>query len=279
MTNAIPNAVQSSAFAQQQAAKSLRITCYGSSSSQTPQPYLTAARQVGYLLARRGHVCVNGAGSFGCMAALNDGAVLGEGDIVGVIHKMWLVDQGDWATTSLRDGGCHDALQSKTSSKGPTRQMIVADGDDLQERKRLLVEGADALVVLPGGPGTWDELWEMACLRKLGLPNSLPICCVDVDGYYQPFLRMLERAYQDKLMDQKPEELVKFVPNAEAAVRWCEEVQSEAKPASVPARKSSGSSATANTVSFLSSERFGVAMAAFCTGLALGCVVNKKLGA
>ena len=71
---------------------SLRVCCYGSSSSQTPLVYMQEAATLGFLLAIRGHVCVNGAGSFGCMAAMNDGAAAGNGHIVGVIHEMWLVD-------------------------------------------------------------------------------------------------------------------------------------------------------------------------------------------
>ena len=80
-----------------QSSSPLRVTCYGSSSSKTPTPYLQQAFDLGYLLATRGHTCVNGAGSFGCMSAMNDGAVLGNGHIVGVIHEMWLVDQADWS--------------------------------------------------------------------------------------------------------------------------------------------------------------------------------------
>ena len=77
----IDESVLSSPFVQTRAPKSLRITCYGSSSSTTPDDYLTQARHLGYILARRGHVCVNGAGSFGCMAAMNDGAARGNGHI------------------------------------------------------------------------------------------------------------------------------------------------------------------------------------------------------
>ena len=58
--------------------RSLRVCCYGSSSSLTPEQYLQEARHVGYLLAKRGHVTVNGAGSYGCMAAMNDGACKGK---------------------------------------------------------------------------------------------------------------------------------------------------------------------------------------------------------
>jgi predicted Rossmann-fold nucleotide-binding protein len=176
--------------------KSLRVCCYGSSSSQTPVAYLQEAATLGFLLAIRGHTCVNGAGSFGCMAAMNDGAAAGNGHIVGVIHEMWLVDgaekeiaenkddeqdhlKREWSTVRpLRDGGAHrifeqqqqdddndetassSAAASATRRKkgGPRREMLVAGGKDLQQRKRLLVDKADALIVLPGGPGTWDEV-------------------------------------------------------------------------------------------------------------------------
>jgi predicted Rossmann-fold nucleotide-binding protein len=148
---------ESDLIKQGQARHSLRVCCYGSSSSETPQVYLQQARDLGYLLGRRGHVCVNGAGSFGCMAALNDGALEGNGHIVGVIHEMWLVDQGDYKGLTVRDGGAH-AVFDGNDKAGPIREIKVASGNDLQERKRLLVEGADALVVLPGGPGTWDEV-------------------------------------------------------------------------------------------------------------------------
>jgi predicted Rossmann-fold nucleotide-binding protein len=263
-----PNVLQSE-FAQAPASscRPLRVTCYGSSSSLTPQDYLQDAFDVGYLLAVRGHVCVNGAGSYGCMAALNDGAAHGNGHIVGVIHEMWLLDGENAAATygkrNLRDGGAHPVFGSSASSDalaggpkvdapatasresrhggphpalspgssnddsegrkgGPIREMLVARGKDLQERKRLLVENSDALIVLPGGPGTWDELWEMACARNIGL-TSLPIVCVNTNGYYGSFLEMLERAYRDQLTKLRPDEILHFEETAEGAVRWIEE--------------------------------------------------------
>jgi predicted Rossmann-fold nucleotide-binding protein len=168
----IDKTVLESPFVQKKAVKQLRVCCYGSSSSLTPTKYLEPAASVGYILARRGHICVNGAGSFGCMAAMNDGAAEGNGHIVGVIHEMWLVDgASDWGVRdqerrTLRDGGAHSVFDgangtsnnSKGERDGPKREMLVAGGKDLQERKRLLVDKADALIVLPGGPGTWDEV-------------------------------------------------------------------------------------------------------------------------
>lgn len=61
----------------------------------------------------------------------------------------------------------------------------------------------------------------MACARNIGLSN-LPIVVVNVDGYYEPFKQMLERAYMDELIKLKPEHIVHFVPTAEDAVQWLE---------------------------------------------------------
>ena len=129
----------------------LRICCYGSSSARTPEKYTSAAYQLGQTLAVRGHTCVNGAGSAGCMAAMNQGAHDYHGHIVGVIHEKFVVDGSDWFE------GAHSVFANK-NNKGGGAEILIARGNDLQERKRLLVEGADALVVLPGGPGTWDEV-------------------------------------------------------------------------------------------------------------------------
>lgn len=207
-------------FVKEKASRPLRVCCYGSSSSRTPAKYLNESRNVGYILAKRGHTCVNGAGSFGCMAALNEGAELGNGHVVGVIHEMFLVDSADWGV--VRDGGAHPIFDNNSKkTDGPVREMLVAGGSDLQERKRLLVDKADALIVLPGGPGTWDELWEMACARQIGL-SKLPIVCVNVDGFYEPFRIMLERAGEDQLLQLEPSHIVHFERSAEDAVRWIE---------------------------------------------------------
>lgn len=250
----IAAAVLQSDFVKGSAARALRVTCYGSSSSDTPEPYLREARSLGYILAKRGHTCVNGAGSYGCMAAMNDGAARGDGHVIGVIHEMWLQK-----SETLRDGGAHPIFESTENApatasssassseqkhggphplfNGAKRQMLVAGGNDLQERKRLLVDKADALVVLPGGPGTWDELWEMACAKGIGLSN-LPIVCVSVGGYYEPFAEMLRRAYADQLTKLQPHEIVHFVDTALEAVQWIEAIHSGVMAASpVESRK------------------------------------------
>ena len=159
---------------------------------------------------------------------------------MGVIHEMWLTNGEDsnnstWTNgVPVRDGGAHGAFAVDKSNDGaapdkPIRQMLVAGGSDLQERKRLLMEGADALLVLPGGPGTWDELWEAACARGIGLA-TIPIVVVNKNGFYDPFLRIMERAYQEGLTKLQPDELIHFESDAEGAVQWIESVHSKVDP-------------------------------------------------
>ena len=141
---------------------------------------------------------------------MNRGANDGDGVIVGVIHEAFVVDGSDWFE------GAHSVFNTTK------HRIITAKGNDLQERKKLLVEGADGLVVLPGGPGTWDELWEMSCARHIGF-HSIPIVCVNVDGYYDNFKAILLRAHEDELLYKHPDEILHFEECAEAAVKWIEE--------------------------------------------------------
>eukprot|EP00957_Ditylum_brightwellii_P039372 2978141-Ditylum_brightwellii.AAC.1 len=164
------------------------------------------------------------------MGALNKGCDEGNGKIVGVIHEMFIVDGSDWCTT-----GAHSVFHTSEMIKGGEeeqsgmkRQILVAGGEDLQERKKLLVKGADALMVLPGGPGTWDELWEMACARNLGF-NNIPIVCINTNGYYNGFQQMLQRGHDDSLLYNKPEDIVHFEDSAEKALEWVEQTVAKQK--------------------------------------------------
>jgi len=236
-------------FCASPAAEKLRVCCYGSSSDETPLPYKHESWKLGYILAKRGHSCVNGAGSYGCMAAINDGASEGNGHIVGVIHEKFIVDGSDWRNNNSQPDGAHavfslkggnGAQQKQQNGGGPKREILVASGSNLQERKRLLVEGADALIVMPGGPGTWDELWEMACGKNLGW-TSIPICIVNVNGYYDDFLNMLKRAYKEKLVKTPPEELLHFSDSALEAIQFieesCNQQRQQKKPSETPLLK------------------------------------------
>jgi len=224
------NIISKDVFLQTPASYPLRVCCYGSSSEFTPMDYLKEAYSLGYALGKRNHTCVNGAGLAGCMSAMNDGAFDADGNIVGVIHEMFVVDGSDWKE------GSHSIFDSdRKNSNSKNRQLLIAGGNDLQQRKKMLVDKADAVVVCPGGPGTFDELWEMACSRNINLID-IPIVCINVQQFYDPFIQMLHRVYKDQLIKKQPHEIVHFVSNGLEAVRYIEEWYQERR--TVPRERS-----------------------------------------
>jgi uncharacterized protein (TIGR00730 family) len=174
-----------------------RIACFGSSSNLTPQKYLDAAYELGNLLAKGSHLCVNGGGKDGCMGALNRGALAGEGKIRGVIHEMWIGEE-----------------------EQPGIEMVVARGDDLAERKKLLFDNADAIISLPGGLGTFDELYEAVAARQLGLNGLKPVCLVNTDGFFDATLAQLDRMFEDKLLRGPWQNVLGNAPTAAAALEY-----------------------------------------------------------
>ncbi|KAL1530280.1 hypothetical protein AB1Y20_001192 [Prymnesium parvum] len=181
---------------------SLRVCVYGSSSKKTPAAYLEAASVLGTELASRGHTCINGGGAHGVMGALNRACKAVGGRVVGVCHEMFV------------DGDITEMFRGF--------ELVVTRGGDLTERKAALVAHSDCFIALPGGPGTWDELWEVACARQLGIARSGPICLLNTDGYYDGFVQQIERAYVDQILHKPPREFIHVVEDPIDAVDWCE---------------------------------------------------------
>ena len=120
------------------ASKPLNVTCYGSSSSKTPERYLEEARLLGYIIAKRGHVCINGAGSYGCMAAMNDGVYAGEGHVRGVIHEMFLADNGYFDV----DAKTQQRLMRRGSSHAVFENALILNREE-QKKQQLEQDTAD----------------------------------------------------------------------------------------------------------------------------------------
>jgi uncharacterized protein (TIGR00730 family) len=172
----------------------VNITVYGSSSARTPAPWLAAARDLGARIAGAGHVLTTGAGRDGCMGAVVDGALAAGGSVRGVILRRFIAD-----------GALHPAIPG----------TLVAD--DMRTRKRLLAESADAFIALPGGPGTWEEVWEIAVQRQIGATRA-PLVVVDQDGFYGPFRAQLAAAEAAGLLYGPAADLVGFAPDPAAAL-------------------------------------------------------------
>ncbi|OLF13687.1 Rossman fold protein, TIGR00730 family [Actinophytocola xinjiangensis] len=146
----------------------MRVCVFCGSSAGRGPAYLEAAAEAGRVLAGRGIGLVYGGAAVGTMGAVADAALAAGGEVIGVIPRS-LVDR-EVAHPSL------------------SNLEVVAD---LHERKARMAELADAFLVLPGGAGTLEELFEVYTWAQLGL-HAKPIALLDVDGFHQPLLGMLD---------------------------------------------------------------------------------------
>lgn len=152
------------------------ITVYGASSSHIHSEYIDAARQVGRYLAEAGFTVVDGGGDCGLMGAVNDGCLEAGGRAVGIIPRF-MVEKG-WG------------------HKGLTQTIVT---EDMHRRKELMAACSQAVIALPGGIGTFEELLEIMTWRQLGLYGG-KVVMLNTRGYYDRLLDMLEKAESDGFM-------------------------------------------------------------------------------
>ena len=88
---------------------------------------------------------------------------------------------------------------------------------DLHERKRLMIEAVDAIVALPGGSGTLEELMEAITWKRLGL-HGHPIVVVNLRGFFDPLVAQLERCIEERFMDTRHRAMWTVVDSAAAVV-------------------------------------------------------------
>src|SRR5438105_13814072 len=145
-----------------------RICVFAGSNSGARPAYLAAAKALGTEIARRGCAMVYGGASIGLMGACADAALAGGAEVVGVLPR---------------------ALTSREiAHHGLTELRVVAS---LHERKAIMYALSDAVVALPGGCGTLDELFEAITWGQLGL-HAKPIGVLDVQGYWTPLLALMD---------------------------------------------------------------------------------------
>ncbi|MDR2816787.1 MAG: TIGR00730 family Rossman fold protein [Proteiniphilum sp.] len=172
----------------------MEVAVYCASSAEIDPLYFNAALKLGALLAENGVTCINGAGRDGLMGALND-AVLEHGGRVKGIIPQFMVDAG-WVHARL------------------TETIIT---ETIHERKAAMVRSADAVIALPGGIGTLEELAEIITWRQLGLYRK-PVIILNINNYYQPLLSFLEKMISEKFMKEACRELWQVAAGPEAAV-------------------------------------------------------------
>ncbi|HUO95686.1 MAG TPA: TIGR00730 family Rossman fold protein [Steroidobacteraceae bacterium] len=157
-----------------------RAVCvYCASSSRCDPEYHAAARELGTRLAADGRTIVYGGSRIGSMGALADGALAGGGRVIGVLPRF------------LKD--------LEVSHDGLSELHIV---EDMRARKHLMLSRSEAVVALPGGCGTFEELLEAMTLKRLGVYVG-PIVIVNTRGYFAPLLALLESAVRERFMDER----------------------------------------------------------------------------
>jgi uncharacterized protein (TIGR00730 family) len=140
--------------------------------------FADAATQVGRWIGQRGGRLVYGGGCNGLMGIVAQSALDAGGTVLGVIPK---------------------ALVEKEWANHQCTELIVVD--TMHERKRLMAEHSDAFVALPGGIGTFEELFEIWTWRQLGYHDK-PVGLLDTLGYYDGLLEFLNSSVQQQFIGE-----------------------------------------------------------------------------
>lgn len=135
--------------------------------------YAQTAHRLGTLLARSGVGVVYGGARVGIMGMIADSALAAGGEVIGVLPDF--------------------LFNKELAHAGLTELHIVAS---MHERKAKMAEYADAFIALPGGLGTFEEIFEMLTWTQLGV-HKKPCGLLNVDGYYDPLRAQLDRAVED----------------------------------------------------------------------------------
>jgi uncharacterized protein (TIGR00730 family) len=177
-----------------------KVCVYCASSRQSDNAYFEAANRLGQTLARHSITIIYGGGALGSMGQLAAGALAEGGKVIGVLPRF--MNDLEWG------------------HQGLTELRLV---DTLHQRKHLMLQESDAVVALPGGSGTLEELFEAITWKRLGLFVK-PIILVNVRGFFNPCIELLETCIRERFMDDrhramwtvvdKPEDVIHSIQNS-----------------------------------------------------------------
>lgn len=171
------------------------VCVYCASSTKIPSVYFEAATELGRLLGERKLRVVNGAGNIGLMAAVSDATLSAGGTVTGVIPRF-MVEQG-WFHSGLTE---------------------LIEVETMHERKRRMADLSDAVIALPGGCGTLEELLEIITWKQLGLYLN-PIVILNTNHYYDYLLALFNKARDEYFIRPLHMRLWAVADTPEEAVR------------------------------------------------------------
>lgn len=156
--------------------QSIAVYC-GSNLGESPL-YLQAAQNTGAAIAKRGARLIYGGSKIGLMGATADAVLAGGGEVVGVIPTF---------------------LREKEVAHKNLSELI--EMPDMNSRKAKMIELADAFIALPGGIGTYEELFEVLSLLQLRR-HSKPVGLLNAGGFFNPLLKLLQHTADQGFMPQ-----------------------------------------------------------------------------
>ena len=178
----------------------MRAVCVFCGSQPGEDPlYEAAARELGASLAVRQLTVIYGGGHVGMMGALADSALAASGKMIGVIPEH--------------------LIQPKMAHQKLTELRIV---DSMHTRKRVMAEHADAFIVLPGGYGTFEEMFEMVTWLQLKL-HAKPVGLINVAAYFDHLLAFLRHAAEQGFIRPQHRDLLSVDSSAAALLERLEQ--------------------------------------------------------
>ena len=174
----------------------MNVCVYCSSSDRVDPIYFDAARRLGRLLGERRNNLVYGGGNTGPMRVLAEGVKEAGGRVLSVIPRIF--------------------SERGFTFAGSDETIVTAN---LQERRITMIRDSDVFMALPGGFGTLEEIAENLTMRQLGL-HSRPLCLVDVNDYWTPFLAFLDQMVEGRFAKPAHRELVHLAPSPEKALEY-----------------------------------------------------------
>jgi uncharacterized protein (TIGR00730 family) len=165
--------------------RSLAVFC-GSKSGANPL-YVAHATELGYIMAEHGIELIYGAGNKGIMGAVANAVLEKGGRVTGIIPQLLI----EW----------------EQQHTGITELIVV---DDMHTRKKLLYEKCDAAIILPGGFGTLDELYEMLTWNQLNI-HSKEIYILNTAGFYDALMLHMHKMQDEQFLYDKVEDRITVI--------------------------------------------------------------------
>ena len=171
------------------------VTVFCGSKSGNQYGFTNQAIELGNALAENGIQLVYGGGGKGIMGSIADAVLAKNGKVVGIMPQLLL----EWEAQ-------HQGLT----------ELIVTE--TMHDRKKILFEKADVAIILPGGMGTMDELFEMLTWNNLNI-HQKKVIVLNWEGYYSPLIAMMEHMHNEGFMYDDWRDRITVAKDAEAVMQ------------------------------------------------------------